>query len=404
MLLSKMVRYQLITFAVVTVISVAVIAVQYMKLHAMAGIGRTTVDLVLPTGAGLYKKANVSYRGVDIGVVDGLHLDRGTVVATLTLDSSTTVPADLDVEVHSRSAIGEQYVELLPRSDSAPYLADGDVIPADRASVPTSTDALVHTLSTGLTDIPSEDLRTVVDESGTAFRNIGGDLQRTIDSLSAFIGTAQENLEPTRALIDGVGPLLDTQTRTADSIRGWSGYLSAITTSVAEHDSPVRGLLDRGGPAAAELHRLNTAIAPTLPRALANLDSVADVAAVYHLSIEQLLVVYPRMAAAVQSVVLGAPEGMGNLDFNLDANAPPPCLTGFVPPEQRRSADDSALTTSAEPLYCAVPQNDPSVARGARNYPCAEFPDRRAASVDACRSEEGYVPLGENSPFATPGG
>ncbi|AHK36147.1 MCE family protein [Rhodococcus opacus] len=403
MLLSKLVRYQLLTFTVVTLVSIAVIAVQYMKLHAMAGIGRNTIELVLPSGAGLYAKSNVSYRGVDIGVVDSLRIDSGSAIAVLSVDSTERIPADLDVEVHSRSAIGEQYVELLPRTGAGPYLADGDTITEDRTTIPTSTNTLVNTLSAGLTDIPSEDLRTLIDESGTAFTDTGADLQRTIDSVSVFIGTAQENLEPTRALIDNAEPLLDTQVQTADAIRGWSAYLASITGSLADRDGALRGLLDKGGPAAAELARLNTDVTPTLPRALGNLNSIADVLAIYHLSVEQLLVVYPRMAAAAQSVVLGAPEGMGNLDFNLDVNAPPPCTTGFLPADQRRSAADSALVESTEQLYCAVPHDDPTVVRGARNYPCAVNPDRRAPSVESCRSAEGYVPRGANAPFE-PGG
>ena len=34
--------------------------------------------------------------------------------------------------------------------------------------------------------------------------------------------------------------------------------------------------------------------------------------------------------------------------------------------------------------------------RGARNYPCQEFPGKRAPTVQLCRDPKGYVPLGSN--------
>ena len=47
-------------------------------------------------------------------------------------------------------------------------------------------------------------------------------------------------------------------------------------------------------------------------------------------------------------------------------------------------------------MYCKVPQNDPSVVRGARNYPCQEFPGKRAPTIQLCRDPKGYVPIGNN--------
>jgi phospholipid/cholesterol/gamma-HCH transport system substrate-binding protein len=48
------------------------------------------------------------------------------------------------------------------------------------------------------------------------------------------------------------------------------------------------------------------------------------------------------------------------------------------------------------------------VVRGARNYPCQEFPGKRAPTVQLCRDPNGYVPIGTNPwrgppiPYGTP--
>ena len=57
-----------------------------------------------------------------------MDVSRTQATATLSLDTSPKIPADLVAEVRSVSAVGEQYVELMPRTDSPPYLQDGSVI------------------------------------------------------------------------------------------------------------------------------------------------------------------------------------------------------------------------------------------------------------------------------------
>ena len=104
------------------------------------GVGRYTVTVQLPVAGGLYKTGNVTYRGTEVGRVEDVRLTGAGVEALLSLKSDIDIPSDLDAEVHSQSAIGEQYIALLPRSGDAPPLKDGDVIPvAGPRYRPTST-------------------------------------------------------------------------------------------------------------------------------------------------------------------------------------------------------------------------------------------------------------------------
>ena len=86
----------------------------------------------------------------------------------------------------------------------------------------------------------------------------------------------------------------------------------------------------------------------------------------------------------------------GKLDFKLDLGDPPPCSTGFLPPQFIRPPADQTVRDLPKDMYCKVPQNDPSAVRGARNYPCQEFPGKRAPTIQLCRDPRGYVPLGNN--------
>lgn len=67
----------------------------YMQLPTLLGIGRMTVKVELPRTGGLYRFANVTYRGVQIGKVTDVRATREGVEATLSLATSPKVPADL---------------------------------------------------------------------------------------------------------------------------------------------------------------------------------------------------------------------------------------------------------------------------------------------------------------------
>jgi phospholipid/cholesterol/gamma-HCH transport system substrate-binding protein len=108
----------------------------------------------------------VTYRGSEIGRVTAIDVTPDGVRAVLKLQSSTKVPSDVTAAVHSRSAVGEQFVELSPRGgdgDKIRPLGDGDVIAVDRTQIPPDIGGLLDATNRPLKAIPQDNLRTVVD-------------------------------------------------------------------------------------------------------------------------------------------------------------------------------------------------------------------------------------------------
>ena len=119
--------------------------------------------------------------------------------------------------------------------------------------------------------------------------------------------------------------------------------------------------------------------------------------------------IFPALMAALITVGGGVPadEG-GKLDFKIDLQDPPPCLTGFVPPTEIRSPADKRCA-SCRPTC---------IARRRRTIPpwFAAHATIRARSsrasghptVQLCRDPKGYVPIGTNPwrgppvPYGTP--
>lgn len=390
MTLTKFVRGQLTIFAILTVIGLVVMGGVYVELPAMFGIGRYDVTVRLAATGGLYQQANVAYRGTNVGVVKDVVLTDEGVDAKLSIDSDYKIPADVDAWVRSVSAIGEQYVDLVPVDNPrGGNLSDGSVIPVQRTKLPQDVGSLLDQTDRLLSSVADTRLRQVIDEAFRAFNGAGPDLQRFIDSASLLVQEAQNNTEPTKELLDQLGPLLDTQIESDAAIRSWTADLATVTDTLRAHDPSLRSLLQDGPSAMQRVTEQFQSLQPTLPILLTNLVSLGQVAVTYHAGIEQLLVVFPPLIAALRTIIRGPAKYGAMVDFMAVVNDPPACTTGFLPADQRRSPSELDSIDTPPGLYCKVPQDSPIAVRGIRNTPCAEFPGcarlrRNCAGPDSC--------------------
>ena len=394
-MLTRLVRIQLVIFTIAGIVAMVAMGFHYLQLPTLLGIGRITVTLELPASGGLYRFSNVTYRGFQIGTVTAVDPTIDGARATLSLQESPRIPADLTAQVHSVSAAGEQYVDLLPRTGAPPFLSDGDVIRRHDTTVPQSVGPLLDQVSALLDSIPKGKLRTLIDETAQGVGGSGYDLGSLIDSAATISGDVNGVADRSRLLIENSAPLIDSQAQSADAIRLWSHSVAGLSGQLVTDDSLVRTVLRTGPDAFAEVSRLLNQIKPTLPILLANLTSLGQVALTYHRSLEQLLVLYPPFVAAIQTVGLpsGNPTGIAQGDFSLTLNDPPACTVGFLPPSAWRPPSDTTEVDTPDGLYCKLPQDSPVSVRGARNYPCMDVPGKRAPTVQECESDKPYEPI-----------
>jgi phospholipid/cholesterol/gamma-HCH transport system substrate-binding protein len=397
-MLTRLVRIQLVVFTIASVVGIVAMVFGYLQAPTLLGIGRMTVTLNLPATGGLYRFSNVTYRGMQIGRVTEVRIVRNgprpSVNATLSLDNSSKVPANLVAEVHSVSAIGELYVDLRPRTASGPYLHDGSVIAAADTKLPPRVGPMLDKVSALVDSIPNERLGDLLDESFKAFNGAGYDVSSLVDSSSKLAGDLNSVADRTGTLAEDTQPLLDSQRETTDAIRQWTHSLAGVTGQVVADDPQIRQLLNKAPEAADEANRLLSQVRPTLPVLLANLTSLGQVGVIYHPSLEQLLVILPPLVAFTQASspghnATGLPVG----DFRLATSDPPGCTVGFLPPSAWRNPADETTVDTPDNLYCKLPQDSPLLARGARNLPCMGVPGKRAPTVQECYSDKPYTPL-----------
>ncbi|HEY5844083.1 MAG TPA: MCE family protein, partial [Mycobacterium sp.] len=397
-MIDRLTRIQLMIFAVVTVLTVGAISIFYLRVPEAIGIGSYQVTANFVAGGGLYQNANVTYRGVTVGRVETVGLSDDGVVAHMRLQSGTPVPENVTAAVKSVSAIGEQYIDLVPpERPAAATLRNGSDIGMDRTTIGQDIYGLLQQADALVSSVGNSRIQDLLRETFKAFNGSGPELARLIQSSRLLVDEANANYGQTTQLIDQAGPFLEAQIRSGDDIRSLADGLARFTGEVANADPQLRSLLQTVPGAADAANTTFEGIRPTFPVLAANLANFGRIGVIYNKSLEHALVVFPALLAALNTVGGGLPtdEG-GKLDFKIDLGDPPPCSVGFVPPPQIRSPADTTLRELPTDLYCKVPQNDPSVVRGARNYPCQEFPGKRAPTIQLCRDPKGYVPIGSN--------
>jgi phospholipid/cholesterol/gamma-HCH transport system substrate-binding protein len=218
--------------------------------------GGYTVSVKLSGGGGLHERSEVSYRGVRIGEVTDLRLDAQGVEATLALDPDVPVPRDTEAVVANLSAVGEQYLDLRPRSRIGPYLEEGDTVHVADTRLPLSTHDLLVDLDGLVRRVDLADVRTISRELDLALGGERVSLLRTAREAGRTF-TMLERLQPQTVRIVEHGEVpLRTTVEKAGQLRRFSRNLRLLTAGMKQADPAVNDLVDRAVVAVPELTRL----------------------------------------------------------------------------------------------------------------------------------------------------
>jgi phospholipid/cholesterol/gamma-HCH transport system substrate-binding protein len=399
-MLTPFIRRQLILFGILTVISIGVLGVYYLQIPSLVGIGQYTLKAELPASGGLYPTANVTYRGITIGKVTDVEPTEHGAEATMSIDSRYKIPIDAVADVHSVSAVGEQYLDLVSTGNPGKYLADGQTIA--KGTVPAEIGPALDTANRGLAVLPKDKIGTLLDETAQSVGGLGPALQRLVDSTQAIVGDFRTNITNVNDIIQNSGPILDSQVESNSAIERWARNLNTLAAQAAENDQHVKSILRQAAPTADQVNDVFNDVRDSLPQTLANLEVVFDLLKRYHTGVEQVLVFLPQGGAIAQAEA--APfANWAPLDLALSINQPPPCLTGFIPASEWRSPADTSLAPLPSGTYCKIPMDWPANSvRGSRNIPCVDVPGKRAATPRECRDPKPYVPAGTNPWYGDP--
>ncbi|MCL2582108.1 MAG: MCE family protein, partial [Streptosporangiales bacterium] len=346
---SKLIRYQLIAFVLVTILGITYAMTQYVGLPRLLGFGQYPVSVRMPDTGGLYSGAIVTERGVTVGKVTNVDIVGEDVTARISLNNGTRIPSrGLKAAVQNTSAVGEQYLELTPQHPDGPYLEAGSVIPASEVTLPPSPGDLLANLNTLLKSVPQKQLNVTVNELYNAFNGTGPQLRQLLGSAGNLLNAAQENVTPTKNLIGQMRPVLGTQAAHSGDITSFSRNLATVSGQLKTSNGDVKGLIDQGPAFAGQLESLVGKLQPTVPLLLANLTSVSHVTDVYVNGLRQVLVILPAGVDDLLATIMDSPiKGTANGDFVLTTGNPPACTKGYSTPV--RSPEDTSQAALPKP-------------------------------------------------------
>ena len=284
----------------------------------------------------------MTYRGTQIGKVTAVDPTENGARAEMSIDSHIKIPADATANVHSVSAIGEQYLDLVSTGNPGQYLSEGQNV-GDRSTnkVPSEVGPALDSANRGLAVLPKEKIDQLLTETSQAVGGLGPALQRLVDSTTNIAQGFKDNLPQVNDIIAHSAPILDSQVNSGDNIEQWSRNLNIIAAQSAEQDAALRSGLQQAAPTLDQVATVFSDVRDSLPQTLANLAVVIDMLKRYHKGLEQTLVIFPQSAANEQAGTVF--DNVGLLPLTLSINQPPPCLTGFLPASEWRSPADTSM-------------------------------------------------------------
>lgn len=377
---SKLVSTQLVAFVVIALLGIVYVGAKYVRIDQLLGFGQYTVTGQFADSGGIFQNAEVTYRGIPVGRVGALTLTEQGVDVALNLEKGgPDIPSDTVAVVANRSAIGEQYVDLQPRTDQGPFLEDGSTIAEADTSIPTPVEDLLRNVDTLASTVPKDDLRTLVTELGTGFEGTGTALAGLVDSLDTFSQDGLTNLPQTLTLIRDSRVVLDTQSEQSSAIQQFSSDLALVTAQLRSNDPDIRRLIDNGIPFSDETGALVSQGGPGLTTNLTNLAGISEALSPRTFALRPLLQFLPALAQGANAVSPG--DGTIHFGIALEVNNPPACTQGYegtqaiVDAEKARNPDfdptqqDFPINLDAN---CTVPQGSLTGVRSANR---AQFAD-----------------------------
>jgi len=243
---------------------------------------------------GIYPRADVDLLGVRVGKVREVLPGPGPAsTVVLAIDRGADVPVDVEATVTSKSAIGEQYVQLVPRTAGGPTLRNGDVIPLARTTSPPDLGQLIGSLDSLAQSVPTRDVRTVLREGALALDGAAPSLRRIFENSDQLSRSYSDNAETITSLIRNAQTVLDTQVAVGQATRSSQRDLAGLTTELRSLDPTFDKVFVNGITAGQQVTGLLRDNQAALPVLLNHLLTLTTIARQHVPHIRKSLVVFP---------------------------------------------------------------------------------------------------------------
>lgn len=302
-----------------------------------------TVSAVFPESGGVFTGQEVTYRGVTVGRVGDMTIVRdpeGVEIDLVIEESFDEIPAeDIRARVMFKSAVGEQFVDLLPQTTGPPFLEAGDTIPIDRTETPVQQEELLRLLGSVLDGVPPDAVERLVETLGTGLGGRGEDLHRALgalDPVSEVFADRTAELNRINRNADRLGDAFD---RTRSDFEQGVRSLSDVSETLASSSDELTRLLEAGADKGDVLAALVAARKAQLDDVLANAATLTRDTHDHLLSLRDIL---DRIGPFLNSFLIIFDQETGRFRFGQVNNQPAPEPCSYGTPQRGPTATGDA--------------------------------------------------------------
>lgn len=316
---------------------------------------RYTVNAIFEDAGGVFTNQEVTYRGVTVGQVGELNVVPEGVEIQLFIKEGVKVPSEgVEARVMFKSAVGEQFVDLLPAVDEGPYLEEGDTIPLAQTSIPVSTQELLTVLEAVLRGVPPEDLKGAIDALGIGLTGTGPDIATILESTADLAELFAERAPEFENILRQGTKIGDAFLDSRDDFETAVHKLVTVSDSLALSTDNLKRLLENTNLTADEVIALLAEDRAAVNEFLIRFGEVNDIQAEHADDIGRLLQHLPTALAAVNN---SFEPDTGLVRFGLVQDQENPGCSYGTP---RRSPEDRSERPPPKKLRCGTTARDAS--------------------------------------------
>ncbi|NUS44514.1 MAG: MCE family protein [Mycobacteriaceae bacterium] len=342
-----------------------------------------TVKVAMPNSGGLQANNDVTFRGLRVGRVRSVEIAATGVVAVAEIDASAKIPAGGAAAVARLSAAGEQYLDLRPDSESAPYLRDGAVIGGTRVQVPVPIGSVLVNVSAMINGLNPDRLSSIVAELDKALAGGPDRLRSVVSGLSQAAAGMEGLLPQTSKLVETLSVIADTTAHAQPDLGALTRSSGTVFRQFSDADAEVRRLLDLSPGQLATLSGVVTANVDPMTGLVTNLVAITRAA---RLRTPAMTALFPALRSFSEAI--GIPAWDSEFHTLADFYPRPSCDYRSIPVNPDVSLDGRT------PLYNYCLTNNPALQmRGSANAPRPPGLDNTAGPPPGVRGDERSRPL-----------
>ncbi|HYP23822.1 MAG TPA: MCE family protein [Actinomycetota bacterium] len=328
---------------------------------------RYSVVATFPDAGGVFTNQEVTYRGITVGQVGKMSVVEDGVDIELLIDEGTKIPEDdVEARVMFKSAVGEQFVDLLPGSDDGPYLADGSRIPLEQTSIPVSTQDLLATLQSVLEGVPPEALAGAIDSAGEGLAGRGDDIATILDSMARLAGLFGDRAPEVQGILRNGTKVGEAFVASREDFAAAVRDLVIVSETLQGSTDELRRLLVGANVTSEELVGLIRESRPDLHQTIADLAEINDIQVEKSNALKALFEYLPR---GLGNVVKTFEPATGMIRFGLVTDtANHACSYGT----ERRQPEDRGPHLPPRNARCSNPPDGEEQVPGTAAVPPVE--------------------------------